>query len=72
MAMKFKNEAQYTNNEKNEIFSKYTIAEHELAMYGKTNKMCPMCGKQILIKWIGNSYTIKCAGECLEYSVRGL
>jgi len=48
------------------------IAE-EIGRYGKTDKICPVCGGAFLLQIKGSSYVLQCETDnCLKFTSRGI
>jgi len=58
---------------KQEMYLFFTDISEELGRYGKTDKVCPACGKGIYMHEVGNSFGIYCKTDgCLVFTCRGL
>jgi len=48
------------------------IAE-EIGRYGSTDKKCPVCGGEFILRRKGNSYILRCETDnCMKISSRGI
>jgi hypothetical protein len=50
---------------------KLVRASRELALGKK--RLCPRCGKELILDIVGSSYTVMCSDEkCIETTLRGI
>lgn len=61
----------------NKIKPKYTQTEiealNEKSTYPEKKVVCPRCGKELMFREIGTSYSVKCqTANCLKANFRGI
>ena len=61
------------DEKKNKILELEELVENDLIQKGFTDRKCPFCGTNLIMKGTLTSHSVECEIEgCFKYSVRGL